>query len=180
MIWGIILVLTPTVFNTAGLLANRFFLGAAEAAIGPGLGLVVSMWYKRSEQPLRHGTWFFGNMIAGMFGNLVAYGIGHITSVPAWKALFAIFGGATVLWACAMFWLLPDLPQTAWFLSPEDRNKAVARVKTNMTGIKNDEIKWYQVREAMLDPQMWLLCLIMMAGTIANGGVANVCEEKEW
>lgn len=132
------------------------------------------MWYKRSEQPLRQGAWFLGNTLAGMFGNLVAYGIGHIESIPPWKAVFAIFGGITILWAIAMFFLLPDQPATAWFLSEQDRKKAVVRVSENMTGIRNNEIKLAQVVEALTDPLTWFLVVILLCTTIPNGGVANV------
>lgn len=41
--------LTAVCFEPAGLLATRFFLGVAESPIAPGLGVVVSMWYTRSE-----------------------------------------------------------------------------------------------------------------------------------
>lgn len=71
--------------NPAGLLANRFFLGIAEAPIAPGLSIVVSMWYKRSEQPLRHAAWFLGNTCAGMFGGLLAYSISHFHSMAPWR-----------------------------------------------------------------------------------------------
>lgn len=71
--------------DASGLLANRFFLGVSEAAIAPGLSVVVAMWYKRSEQPLRHGAWFLGNTSAGIFGGITAYGIGHIQTISPWK-----------------------------------------------------------------------------------------------
>ena len=77
--------LTATCFNAESLLAIRFFLGAAEAAIGPGLTVIVAMWYKRSEQPLRHGAWFMGNVVAGIFGGVLAYGVGHVRSIEPWK-----------------------------------------------------------------------------------------------
>ncbi|KAJ3498420.1 hypothetical protein NLG97_g1143 [Lecanicillium saksenae] len=172
-VWGCILILTPLCFNSAGLLANRFFLGATESAIAPGLGVVVAMWYKRSEQPLRHAAWFLGNTFAGMVGNLMGYGIGHIHSIPAWKAVFAIFGAATVAWGAAMFMALPDVPNQAFFLSKEDGEKAILRVQENMTGIKNNKIKWAQVREALTDPKAWILVLIQLCSNIPNGGVAS-------
>ena len=76
---------TALCFNAGGLLAVRTFLGIAESAIAPGLTIIVSMWYKREEQPLRQGAWFLGNCCAGLFGGLVGYGIGHIEGFPAWK-----------------------------------------------------------------------------------------------
>ncbi|CAM1508829.1 Fc.00g025680.m01.CDS01 [Cosmosporella sp. VM-42] len=170
-VWGAILMFTALDFNAAGLLANRFFLGVAEAAIAPGLSVVTAMWYKRSEQPLRHGIWFMGNTCAGIFGGLIAYCIGHIQSIAPWKAVFLIFGAITVAWSFALFFLLPDTPMKAWFLSETDRLKAVERVEENMTGIKSDKFKWYQCVEALLDAKAWSLLVIQICGQIANGGV---------
>jgi MFS family permease len=72
-------------YNAGGLMAARFFLGVAEASIAPALAVIVSMWYKKSEQPLRHGVWFMGNVIAGFFSSLLAYAISFIkASVSPW------------------------------------------------------------------------------------------------
>jgi MFS family permease len=168
------MMLTATCFNAGSLLANRFFLGIAEAAIAPGLTIIVSMWYKRNEQPLRHAAWYLGNTTAGIFGGLFAYGIGHIESIRPWRALFLIFGAATVIWSTAVFFLLPDTPMEARFLSQDDRVKAVVRVKENMTGIKNDNVKWGQVKEALLDPLAWMIVILQMLLCIPNGAVTTV------
>ncbi|KAJ5151646.1 major facilitator superfamily transporter [Penicillium capsulatum] len=170
LFWGCVLMLTAVCHNAAGLLATRFFLGAAEAPIAPGLSVVVSMWYKRSEQPLRHAAWFLGNTCAGIFGGLLAYGIGHIESIAPWKAVFLIFGAVTTAWSFGIFFLLPDTPSTSWFLSPVDREKAIMRVKENKTGIKNDDFKWSQCREALLDVKAWFLVIIQLSSNIPNGG----------
>jgi ACS family allantoate permease-like MFS transporter len=52
-----------------------------------------------------------------------------------------------------LFAILPDTPMNAWFLSREDRIKAVERVRHNMTGIKNNEWKKSQVIKALFDPK---------------------------
>lgn len=166
--------LTATAFNAGSLLANRFFLGVTEASIAPGLTIVVSMWYKRSEQPLRHAAWFLGNTFAGIFGGLVAYGIGHVETMAPWKAVFLTFGAATVAWSVGIYFLLPDTPMEARFLSRQDREKAVLRVKENMTGIKSDKIKWGQVKEALLDAKTWLIVALLLASCIPNGAVTTV------
>ncbi|KAG6000825.1 hypothetical protein E4U21_004968, partial [Claviceps maximensis] len=172
-IWGAVIMLTATCFNAGGLLANRFFLGVFESAIAPGLTIVVAMWYKRSEQPLRHAAWFMGPTLAGIFGSLLAYGIGHIRSIQPWKAVFLIYGAATVAWSVAVFFLLPDTPMTARFLSVQDRQKAIVRVKDNMTGIKDNTMKWNQVREALWDVKTWLIVLETLAANIPNGAVTS-------
>ncbi|KAF2798608.1 MFS general substrate transporter [Melanomma pulvis-pyrius CBS 109.77] len=173
LVWGAVLMLTATCFNAGGLLANRVFLGAFESAIGPGLTVIVAMWYKRSEQPLRHGAWFMGNVVAGIFGGLLAYAVGHVESLAPWKVVFLVFGALTVVWSTAIFFFLPDTPMNAKFLSPEDRVKAIERVQGNMTGIKSNTWKPGQSIEALLDIKVWLLVLVQLSAQIANGGITS-------
>ncbi|KAF3007713.1 hypothetical protein E8E13_009639 [Curvularia kusanoi] len=172
-VWGAILMLTATCFNAEGLLAVRFFLGAAEAAIGPGLTVIVAMWYRRSEQPLRHGAWYMGNVFAGIFGGILAYGVGHVRSIEPWKAVFLLFGALTMAWSTAIYFFLPNEPSNARFLDEADRDKAINRVQENMTGIKNNTWKWNQSIEALLDVKIWLLVSIQVAQNIANGGLQS-------
>lgn len=64
----------------------RFILGIAEAGISPGFSLLTSLWYRTSEQPLRHGIWFCGNAIASLFASLISYGVYQIQSqISSWK-----------------------------------------------------------------------------------------------
>ncbi|KFG86528.1 hypothetical protein MANI_113625 [Metarhizium anisopliae] len=171
VLWGVVLMLTAVTTKAADLLALRFFLGVCESPIAPGLTAIVAMWYKRSEQPLRHAAWFTGNTIAGIAGGLASYGIGHMDSIAPWKAVFFIFGGSTVAWSICLFFLLPDVPMTAWFMSKQDRSKATQRVKENMTGIKSSQFKWKQCREAALDAKTWFIVVIQLCGNIPSGGV---------
>ena len=70
------------------MMVARFFLGCAEASISPGFSLITSLWYRTSEQPLRHGLWFCGNSISVIFGSLIAIGILKIENKLApWKVL---------------------------------------------------------------------------------------------
>ncbi|KAK1458554.1 hypothetical protein CCUS01_09218 [Colletotrichum cuscutae] len=153
---GIILMFTALCSNAGGLLANRIMLGVSEAAIAPGL-----------KQPLRHGAWFLGNTVAGIFGGVVVYAIGiyFIYNPPANKLLIP------TTWSFAIFFLLPDTPMKARFLSEADRIKAIERVEENMTGIKSDMFKLYQCVEALTDIKAWLLFGIQISAQIANSGV---------
>ncbi|CAK7229696.1 hypothetical protein SBRCBS47491_007335 [Sporothrix bragantina] len=168
--WGAVLLCTTACTNAKGLLAARFFLGVAEASIAPSLTVLVSMWYKKSEQPLRHGVWFMGNVIAGFFASLLAYGISFIKGgIHPWQVLFLLFGGITVLWGLSLLYLLPDHPGTARFLTPEQRQQAIVRVAANMTSIKDNHFKMYQLLESLRDVKLWLLFLIMASTSLANG-----------
>ncbi|TQS33472.1 hypothetical protein Golomagni_06184, partial [Golovinomyces magnicellulatus] len=189
--WGAVLMLMAASTNASGLLATRFFLGAAEAAIAPGFTILISMFYKREEQPLRQAAWFLGNTCAGLFAGLMNYGIGHINGIAAWKvtkqsitsisqhkltalqASFLIFGGATVTWGICNVFLLPDSPARAWFFNKTEAHTAVLRVKNNMTGMKNNKYNWSQLQEALLDYKTWFFFFIQLSSNIPNGGVTT-------
>lgn len=107
--------------------------------------------------------------------NPIPHQVAHSSRLTQFlKAVFLILGGFTVAWSCANVFLLPDEPSNAWFFSKDDREKVVIRVQENLTGIKNNELKWDQVREAFLDAQTWFLVLIQFSSNIPNGGVTTV------
>jgi membrane protein YqaA with SNARE-associated domain len=58
--------------------------------VNPGFVLIMSMWYKSAEQPLRLTIYYCTNGIATMFGGLIGYAIGHITSgsLQQWMYVF--------------------------------------------------------------------------------------------
>lgn len=94
--------------------------------------------------------------------------------IDDFQALFLLFGGITLAWSILCWFLIPDSPLTAWFLSKEDRVKAIERVQDNLTGIKNHQVKRYQVVEALLDPKTWLLALFQFTQNVPNGGAGSV------
>lgn len=174
VVWAVCLACHAATTNWTGLMVVRFFLGAAEASISPGFGLITGMFYKRSEQPFRSGIWFAGNSVAVMVGSLLGYAIAHIQdSLGPWRWLFIIFGVVTLLWAGVLLWFLPDTPQTARFLTPEEREMAVNRVRENQTGIKENHWKWGQAFEAMTDAKVWLIVLYQLANSVPNGAITT-------
>jgi hypothetical protein len=63
----------------------------------------------------------------------------------------------TVVTGPIIYFTLSNSVAEAKFLSPEDRKKAVERLRANNTGTKaNDKFKWRQALEALLDIKSWL------------------------
>ncbi|KKY28046.1 putative allantoate permease [Diplodia seriata] len=174
-LWGTVLLCMAAADDFAGLMTTRFFLGALEAGVSPCFVLLTSMFYKRSEQPLRTALWFSMNGLAQILGGPIAYGIGHITaaSLPAWKFPFIIFGSLTVAWSALFFLLAPSSPSTSPFLTPRQRRIAILRLASNNTGGGTDTrvFKPHQAREALADPKCWLLIAFTVASNVPNGGV---------
>ena len=111
-----------------------------------------------------------------MFGGLIGYGVGHIQSslpVGPWIWFFIIVGAVSFCWGIVLLFILPDNPMTAKFLTPHQRAVAIARVRDNHTGIINHQWKWAQVRECLLDLNIWMYCAILFLSAIPSGGVAS-------
>ncbi|KAI0378796.1 major facilitator superfamily transporter allantoate [Hypomontagnella monticulosa] len=176
VLWGAVLMTTAATRSFAALMTVRAILGVFESVINPTLMLMTSQWYKRSEQPERVGWWFIGNALGQVLGGIIGYGVGHIDGgldVGNWIWYFIIFGAFTILFGVFLFFFIPDSPMTARWFSERDRALALARVRQNRTGIMNHEVKWYQVKEALLDPQTWVLVVIQFLTNIPSGGVAS-------
>ncbi|KAI0165264.1 major facilitator superfamily transporter allantoate [Hypoxylon sp. FL1284] len=176
ILWGAVLMTTAATRSFAALMSVRAVLGVFESVINPTLILMTAQWYKRAEQPERVGWWFMGNALGQVLGGVIGYGVGHIDGrldVGNWIWYFIIFGAFTVLYGAFLFFFIPDSPMTARWLSDRDRALALARVRQNRTGIMNRKFKWYQVREALLDPQTWMLVIVQFLTNIPSGGVAS-------
>ncbi|GAB1201500.1 hypothetical protein APSETT445_000074 [Aspergillus pseudonomiae] len=66
---------------------------------------------------------------------------------------FLIFGSVTVVWAVPFFLFAAPSPAAAKWLSSAEKDVAIKRVSENKTGLDNKEFKFYQAREAFMDPQ---------------------------
>jgi MFS family permease len=172
--WGIILMTTPACTNFAGIAANRFMLGLVEAAVNPGFVLVMSIWYTSQEQPLRLEIYYCTNGIATMFGGLLGYAIGHITSgLARWMYVFIIFGSMSLVAGIATLWFLPDLPSTARFLNQRERAVAVERVAANRQGVKNHNFKVDQAWQTVADPKTWILFILAVSAQVPNAAITS-------
>ncbi|RDW65147.1 hypothetical protein BP5796_09839 [Coleophoma crateriformis] len=108
---------------------------------------------------------------ASLLGGLITYGIGHAhSSVANWRLIFLVCGGITIVWAVVIYFVLPDTPASASFLTERQKMIAVERLRQNRTGVKTTKFKWSQAWEALRDPQVILLALYVGIGEIYNIG----------
>ncbi|CCO31097.1 putative transporter C1002,16c [Rhizoctonia solani AG-1 IB] len=155
--WGIVSICQGFVKNQAGLFAVRFFLGTAEAGLFPGVIYVFSVYYRRRERHWRVALFFGGAAIAGAFGGILAWAIGKMHGVggrPGWAWIFILEGILTVIVAVAAYWLVPNWPERASFLTESEKARLIARSKHDSAGV-SEEFKWKYVREALADHLVW-------------------------
>ena len=109
---------------------------------------------------------------------MVAYGIAegnlkHEYTIAGWRVVFLVFGCITILFGCLVLIFVPSNQLNAWWLAPNDRVLAVQRVRVNQQGIGNRKFKWYQFREALIDPMTWAVAFYAVAANVPNGGLSN-------
>ena len=173
-IWGGILAALAGCKSYSSLLACRFLLGAAEAAVVPAWVLFTSQWYRKEEQAFRVGIWFSMCGFAQMFGGYFAYGVAkHVggdenPALEGWQIIFLFLGLLTVLVGVAFWFVLPDSPASAGFLSEDEKVAHVERLRGNEQGIGSQVFKRDQFWEAMTDINTWLYAFWVFAANIPN------------
>ncbi len=174
-IWAILLIAHVGCKNYGGMLVIRFLLGVLEACISPSCMALNTMFYKKSEQPLRMCCFLSFNGIATMIGALLSWGLGHATEskLKVWQLIFLVIGLINLVWSVIFFYLCPDNPMNARFLNKKERLVAVERVANNLMGIKNIKYKKDHIVEAITDYKTGFYVLIALACGVINGGCAN-------
>ncbi|KAF9529884.1 MFS general substrate transporter [Crepidotus variabilis] len=169
-VWAIALSSHAACKNFAGLFVVRLVLGMCEGSITAGFMIVTSMFYTRSEQTLRVGYWFLMNGTAQIISGFISFGALHIKTkgFEPWQWLMIITGILTFITATSFWFLFPDSPTNAWFLTPAERRIAIRRIKENQTGVENKSFKKEQMIEALCDPKTWLFALMSAMNNVPN------------
>lgn len=139
------------------------------------------MWYRRHEACYRTALFFSAATVAGAFSGILAYGIEKMDGVgglAGWRwslfllslvadfIVFILEGIATVLVAVFAFFAIYDFPETASFLTEEEREYVVHRLKYDGTNVAMDNgFQWKYVRQAFCDWQIYL-SLFIYWGTV--------------
>ncbi|KAG1746380.1 major facilitator superfamily domain-containing protein [Suillus lakei] len=174
VIWGLVSTLTGITKNYTGILLARFFLGFVEAPFYPGVLFLISGWYKRDELAVRTTLVTCGSVLSSGFGSVFASGIlsgmqGKLGQA-AWRWLFYIEGGATILVAICAFFILPDFPHNTRWLTPEERELAISRLAEDGQGRADDLGKrttMQGLQDAVSDWKVWWFSVALIIQFVA-------------
>ncbi|KAH7125945.1 major facilitator superfamily transporter [Dactylonectria macrodidyma] len=173
MLWAVVSALTAVSKDFKGLLLTRFFLGLTEAPYYPGAVYILSIFYTRKEVATRIAILYTGNILATAFAGLIAAGIFHgmddLAGLAGWKWLFILQGAVTFVIAVIGFFLLPDFPQTTWWLTPAERDLAYNRMELDTVDNKGETSTTEGLKQAAKDPIVWIFCAMAHMHLAANG-----------
>jgi ACS family tartrate transporter-like MFS transporter len=153
---GMMFVRTPLQFYIM-----RLLLGAAEAGLWPTCMFFFSSWYPAAHRGRAISRFYcFGGVTGIVGGTLSAWllGLDGLGGLQGWQWLFLVEGLPTVALGIAMFWLLPDAPATARWLSGDEREWIVHELEIENARLSAG--KQPHVLRALQDPLVLQLSAI--------------------
>ncbi|EEQ30994.1 conserved hypothetical protein [Microsporum canis CBS 113480] len=176
---GVVTICQGVTTSFAGLVVCRFFLGMFEAGFFPGCVYLISMYYRRHELQKRVNFFFSASIIAGAFsgvdangvGKLLAYGIARLdgkAGYGGWRWIFIIEGLVTVVFALLSKLLIVDWPETAKFLTDEERKLLIARLALDNKGAQMNRLDRPALKRCLFDIKIYL-GMVMYFGAVTSG-----------
>ncbi|KAI8344512.1 major facilitator superfamily domain-containing protein [Chlamydoabsidia padenii] len=170
IIWGASSTSIAATYNLTGLMLARFFLGCAEAGLGPCIPLLLSFWYQRHEMASRISVFLAASTLAGSFAGIWAYVImdnmDHFLGLASWRWMFIIEGTPTILLGVFCLFFLPNYPETAskYWLKPDEKQLAIQRGVAEGKSETDNTVNSQEIIGALLDYKTWVVAVI-------NGGM---------
>jgi len=175
--FGSISIATAYVTTFSQACGVRFLLGIFEAGMMPGIAYYLSRWYRRSELTLRLSLYIVMSALAGAFGGLLASGIlklDNVGDMKGWRMIFGVEGIITVGLALIGFLTLTDRPATARWLTEEEKEMAIARVKSERVGTTEvlDGMDKKKLLAGIFSPVTIITSIIFLFNNITVQGLA--------
>ncbi|CAE6360433.1 unnamed protein product [Rhizoctonia solani] len=162
--WGALTISLGGVHSYGSLTAVRFLLGTFEAGLFPGLVYFFTFWYRPEERSLRVALVLASSTLAGKFGVLcafggaIAYGVGFMNmtaGLEAWRWLFILEGIPSILSSILVWFFFPDFPETAKWLSSDERDRVVRRLE-GVASTHHSRVSWAEAKQTLLGWRVWV------------------------
>ena len=160
--WGLVSASMAFVTSITGLSVVRFMLGVAEAGFFPGIIFYLTFWVPASERA-RIITIFMAavpvsNLIGAPVSGLILDAFADVGGLKGWQWLFLLESVPSIALGIAAFWVLPDRPRGARWLTMDERDALEAQISGE---IKNREsIQKFTLAQALMHPRVLALSVI--------------------
>jgi ACS family tartrate transporter-like MFS transporter len=161
--WGILVTLTGFVHSVHQLYAARFLLGLAEAGYFPGIVLYLTYWFRQRERAQAIALLLTGIPVTSIVGAPLSGLIldhAHWLGVSSWRWLLILEGAPAILCGLLTYFLLPNRPTDAKFLTTEEKEWIHAKLLREEQEKLNQH--QYSVLQAMSSGRVWYLSVISL------------------
>ena len=134
--WGALTTLTGFVRSPLELYGARFLLGAAEAGFFPGVIVYLSHWFINRDRAKATARFMAAIPIGFMIGGPIAGAIlgVHWLGITGWRWLFLLEGVPAIGLGIVALFVLPDWPDEARWLPPDERDWITTRLAEERRG----------------------------------------------
>ncbi|KIW66256.1 hypothetical protein PV04_08455 [Phialophora macrospora] len=172
--WGIAIACHAAVTSKGGLYTARFFLGMCEAGMFPGVLLQMVYWYRPDEMSIRLLYFYALGNFSQVISGVLAYAFDTISGrngLSGWQWLFLVEGVITIAYGIALFFILPDFPTQAKWLTEKEKAFIQARLPGNAPRAEELNFNFREILGALKDKRMWLFTLVWATMTVGTTGL---------
>ncbi len=162
VVWGLvscsmIFVRTPFSFYLL-----RFLLGAAEAGFFPGMILYMKYWFPGKARAQAVAWFMTANPLAGVFGSpMSGFLLGvHGFGLQGWQWLFVLEALPAIVLGFVVYWILPERPINACWLSDEQKQWLIAELQLESSGSAG--LQKNELLAALGNLKIWLLAIVYL------------------
>ena len=172
--WGLISGAHALVWDANSFYVARALLGAAEAGFVPGVIFYITLWFPAAYRGRMIAAFFTGIPVALVFGSPVSgllLELNGVLGLRGWQWVYLVEAVPAIALGIAIPFLLPSTPETAKFLTADQRLRLTRRLAAERGERRTDASPG--LLRALVSPRLLLLCLGYYGLTNLNGAIST-------
>lgn len=165
--WGVIAMAMLFVRTPMQFYAARFLLGVAEAGFFPGIIYYIFQWYPAAMRARAISRFYIAFPISTVVMGSLAGALMSLQgrlSLAGWQWLFLVEALPAILLGIAFFYLLPDGPRDASWLSEAERIAILTAVAHDTVAAPQHQ----STAPAFRDARVWLIGMVFLCVQAGN------------
>jgi ACS family tartrate transporter-like MFS transporter len=171
--WGLLSCAMMFVKGATSFYILRFLLGVAEAGFFPGVVLYITYWIPATSRARAMSRFLALTAVLGLFSNplgALLLKMNGWMGLAGWQWLFLIEGIPSLILAFVVFFVLPNGPSQAPWLTDEEKRWLQARLASEAE--HEHCVKKLTLRTALTEPRIRQLCLVFILSSTAGNSVS--------
>lgn len=140
-----------------------------------GCSYLLSMWYRPEEAVRRFAIFLSSVTLAGAFGSLLASAIDLLDGkrgIAGWQWIFILEGVLTVFVGILAFFVIPDFPERAKWLSPAERMRTQERASRTAHATAANVSQKAEIKSYFCDYKSYLAGLLYLGSNIVGYSIS--------